>query len=87
MNLINYDCKIIRAGKDLFKYKDDNLFDLFPLIVRDHQIKSFFSKIKEKYNIYALNNKFAYLKMESIHKKVTIKFANQHKSKSKKNDN
>ena len=86
VNLINYDCKIIRAGKDLFKYKDDNLFDLFPLIFRDLQIKSFFSKIKEKYTINALNNKFVYMKLESIHKKATVRFAHDHKSKSKKND-
>ena len=86
VNLINSDCKIIRAGKDLYKYKDYNLFDLFPLIFRDHQIKSFFSKIKEKFNIKALNNKFAYMKLESIHKKATVRFAHEHKSKSKKND-
>ena len=87
VNLINYDCKIIRAGKDLFQYKDDNLFDLFPLIFRDHQIKIFFSKIKENFNSNTSNNKFAYMKLESMHKKATVRFGHDHKAKSKKNEN
>ena len=86
VNLINNDCKIIRAGKDLYKYKDNNLFDLFPLIFRDYQIKSFFYKIKENFNIKAYNNKLAYMKVESIHKKATVRFTQDNKTKSKKND-
>ena len=50
INLINNDCKIIRAGKGLYKYKDYNLFDLFPLTFKDQQIKLFLSKILESFN-------------------------------------
>ena len=51
MDLINNNCKIIRAGKDLYKYKDYNLFDLFPLIFKDNQKNFFLSTIFESFNM------------------------------------
>ena len=50
-NLINKDCKIIRAGKGLFSYINDNLFDLFPLIFKEYQINYFMSNILEYFDI------------------------------------
>ena len=45
LNLTNKNCKIIRAGKDLYNYKDNNLFDLIPLIFKDYLQNSFISRI------------------------------------------
>ena len=51
MNLINNNCKIIRAGKDLSLYKNNNLFDLFPLIFKEYQINLFLSNILNEFDI------------------------------------
>jgi len=49
LNLTNNDCRIIRAGKDLYSYIDSNLFDLFPLIFKKYQIELFMSNILENF--------------------------------------
>ena len=36
LNLTNRNCKIVRAGRDLYNYRDNNLFDLIPLIFKDY---------------------------------------------------
>ena len=51
MNLINNNCIIIRAGKDLSLYKNNNLFDLFPLIFKEYQINLFLSNILNEFDI------------------------------------
>ena len=51
IDLINNNCKIIRTGKDLFPYKNNNLFDLFPLVLKEYQINLFFSSVLNKFNI------------------------------------
>ena len=69
VNINNKKCKIIRAGKDLFNYLNNNLYDLFPLIFQEYQINLFLSsiltnfdnklKINEQNNdsLYIINNK------------------------------
>ena len=80
LNLINNHCQIISAGKDLYKYKDNNLFNLFPLIFRDYQINIFLSIIIESFNIYKNNEEHSNLihkheirKISSISKRQTRK--------------
>ena len=51
INLTNNNCKIIRVGKDLFSYKNNNLFDLFPLIFKEYQIKLFLTSILNNFDI------------------------------------
>ena len=43
LNLTNKSCKILRAGKGLYSYINNNLFDLFPLIFKQYQINYFMS--------------------------------------------
>ena len=50
LNLSNKECKIIRAGKELYRYKNYNLLDLIPLIFRDYFGKIFISKILDYFN-------------------------------------
>ena len=54
LNLTNNQCKIVRAGRDLYSYKDENLFDLIPLLFKDYLEKVFINKILSRFN---LNNK------------------------------
>ena len=49
LNLTNNYCRIIRAGKGLHTYIDNNLFDLFPLIFKKYQIDLFMSNILENF--------------------------------------
>ena len=86
INLINNYCKIIRAGKDLFKYKDYNLFDIFPLIFRDYQIKYFLSNILHNFSIDNKGiKKIDTLKIESMIKRENTKKAKSSlKNKNKK---
>ena len=49
LNLTNNYCRIIRAGKGLHTYIDNNLFDLFPLIFKKYQIALFMSNILENF--------------------------------------
>ena len=44
-NLNDKSCQIIRAGKGLSSYLNNNLFDLFPLIFQQYQINLFISNI------------------------------------------
>ena len=50
LDLTNKNCKIVRAGRDLYCYLDNNLFDLIPLIFKDYLQKVFISKILENFN-------------------------------------
>jgi len=49
LNLTNKNCKILRAGKGLYPYINNNLFDLFPLIFKQYQINLFMSYILENF--------------------------------------
>ena len=49
IDLVNKNCKIIRAGKGLSSYVNINLFDLFPLIFRQFQINNFMSTILDNF--------------------------------------
>ena len=51
VDLTNKNCKIIRAGKGLYSYINNNLFDLFPLIFKQYQINLFMSKILENFEV------------------------------------
>ena len=51
IDLINQNCKIIRAGKGLSSYVNINLFDLFPLIFKQFQINNFMSIILDNFEI------------------------------------
>ena len=51
VNLTNNNTKIIRAGKDLYLYKNKNLYDLFPLIFKEYQINLFLSNILDNFDI------------------------------------
>ena len=51
LDLSNNLCKIVRAGKELSSYKDNNLFDLFPLTFKEYQINLFLKTIKEDFDI------------------------------------
>ena len=48
-DIINKSCIIIRAGKEIYSYINNNLFDLFPLVFKEYQINLFMSSIFEKY--------------------------------------
>ena len=50
-NLNNNDCKIIRAGKDLYSYVNYNLFDIFPLAFKEYQKNHFLSTIFNSFDI------------------------------------
>ena len=67
-DIIDFNCKIIRAGKDLFSYINFNLYDLFPPFLKQHQKNLFtnfiftgFNKQLEKgrpeENLYMKNRK------------------------------
>ena len=49
LTLTNRTCKIIRAGKGLSSYINNNLFDLFPLIFKQYQINLFMSTIFQNF--------------------------------------
>ena len=56
IDLSNNNCKILRAGKELSIYKDNDLFNLFPLIFKEYQIKLFFSTIFKNFDISKKKN-------------------------------
>ena len=56
LNLTKKHCKIVRAGKDLYNYKDNNLFDLIPLIFKDYFVNVFIYKILEHFNMNIIIN-------------------------------
>ena len=51
VNVTNNDCKIVRAGKGLNSYINTNLFDFFPLIFKNYQIKLFMTSILDDFGI------------------------------------
>ena len=78
--LTNDYCKIIRAGKDLYSYKDKNLFDLIPLTFKDYFQKVFLTKILEHFNsnIYRnINEKNDSIAKININENNTIKPKNK----------
>ena len=90
INLINNNCKIIRAGKSLFKYKDNNLFDLFPLILKDYQVKLFLSKILKSFNkgikefkTHINENNNDIKRVYSVKRRDTNKYIKAHEMKTK----
>ena len=50
VDLINYNCKIIRAGKGLYCYVNNNLYDLFPQNFKQCQINIFLNSIFNGFN-------------------------------------
>jgi len=56
IDLSNNNCKILRAGKELSIYKDNDLFNLFPLIFKEYQINLFFSTIFKNFDINKQKN-------------------------------
>jgi len=60
LNLVNCYSKIVRAGKDLYCYRDNNLFDLIPLIFKDYLQKVFITKISSHFNSNILDSKEKY---------------------------
>ena len=55
-NLINNNCEIIRAGKDLFTYLNYNLYDLFPYILKEYQINLFINLVLNGFHDKVENN-------------------------------
>ena len=76
VDLTKTNCKILRAGKGLSSYVDTDLFDLFPLIFKEYQIKLFMSNILQNYesneNKEDINN--INLKYEKYTKKISSKY-------------
>ena len=60
------DCKIIRSGKNLFPYKNKNLYELFPFEFRQIQTKLFLEKIKKITETYT---EFKFIILRIIDKK------------------
>ena len=50
LNLSKKRCKILRVGKELYSYKDNDLFDLIPLIFKDYFVNDFIYKMLEQLN-------------------------------------
>ena len=50
IDLINYNCKIIRAGKGLYSYINKNLFDLFPHFIKQQHKNLFLNSIFTGFN-------------------------------------
>ena len=87
LNLTNKNCKILRAGKGLYPYINNNLFDLFPLIFKQYQINLFISCILENFesnskkrsNINKFNRKTTFNRKDKIGaKKSSIKHMNNY---------
>ena len=73
IDLINKKCKIIRAGKGLSSYVNNNLFDLFPLIFKQFQINNFMSIILDNFenNINFNDNNCIFLNRKKALKSTT----------------
>ena len=50
VDLLGYNCKIIRAGKGLYNYINQNLYDLFPTVFKQYQINIFLNSIFTGFN-------------------------------------
>ena len=98
LDLNNKNCKIIRAGKGLSSFLNNNLFDLFPLIFQQYQINLFVSSIlsnfdksssKEKKNeinnnIIVMNKKNKKKNLKSNAKNTKVIRPLNHSNKNKK---
>ncbi len=73
----NKTCKILRAGKGLYSYLNDNLFDLFPLIFQQFQINHFMSVIFENIEVKLKESEI----LSSKIKKTKLKVLNNNKKK------
>ena len=73
VDLINYNCKIIRAGKWLYLYINKNLYDLFPQIFKQHQINAFLHAIFTGFNNEEEKNNENDDKKKNITKKGRVK--------------
>ena len=69
LNLTNKSCKILRAGKGLYSYINNNLFDLFPLIFKQYQINLFMSCILENFESNIKKRNINFNRSTSINKK------------------
>ena len=97
VDLTNNSCKILRAGKDLYLYKNNNLFDLFPLIFKEYQINLILSTILEDYDLGSndgkINNKNkssiikVNTKNDSLENKINIKSLKRLNNNNKNNNN
>ena len=69
LNLTNKSCKILRAGKGLYSYINNNLFDLFPLIFKQYQINLFMSCILENFESNIKKRNINFNRSTSINRK------------------
>jgi hypothetical protein len=51
VDLMDYNCKIIRAGKGLYSYINKNLYDLFPIHFKQYQMNIFWNSLFNGFNI------------------------------------
>ena len=49
-NLLDYNLYIIRVGKELFSYLNNNLYELFPIVLKNYQIEIFRNLIFNGFN-------------------------------------
>ena len=77
VDLTRTNCRILRAGKGLSSYVDSDLFDLFPLVFKEYQIKLFMSSILEKFELNENKEDFYnnYFKNENYKKRISSKNA------------
>ena len=85
LNLTNNKCKIVRAGRDLYCYRDNNLFDLIPLIFKDYLQKVFISKVLEHFSSNIKEHKEN--KIEINYNKNLNNSVNNNANRSKSNSN
>ena len=92
VDLVNKNCKIIRAGKELYTYINNDLFDLFPLVFKQFQINMFMTNIIQKFDVeenienFNKNNskikndkKVRSLGTKNVRKSLKDKYDNQNK--------
>ena len=57
LDLLNYNCTIIRAGKGLSSHLNQNFYDLFPNVFKQYQIDLFLKSLFNGFKIYKEKNK------------------------------
>ena len=94
VDLLNRNCRIIRAGQGLYSEINNNLFDLFPLIFKEFQINLFMSSIlsfennsNEEKNNNDNNNKKNTISNVTTKKKFPRKSAKHQKGNKSVNNN
>jgi len=90
LNIVNEKCKIIRVGKDLSDHVNQNLFDLFPIIFKDYQIKHFLTSILDNFEENINNQENIKENINNFNKKLSKKTTiqtNMKKISKKKNNN